>query len=145
MTITKNTGPLQISPNPNVNIVTEQPTQEPYPNKANTLKSTRPKKETKHYGDTTNLDFLDSSHDYEPRHKRRAASVASYSTPKTTTRDTPASPARSTIPVASSSHSNTVSGPPPQPQDETHIAYSDINDADQSEEENERHLQPREL
>ena len=50
MTMTKSTGPRQTSSNPNINIVTEPPTQESYPNKANTRKSTRPKKETKHYG-----------------------------------------------------------------------------------------------
>ena len=139
--MTKNTGPLQT---PNVNILTGQPTQEANLNKANTRKSARPKKETKRYGDTTNLDFLVSSDDDEPPHKRHAASVASCSPPKTPRRNTPASPARSTIPVTSSNNSSTVAGPLPQSQDETHITYPDINDTDQGDE-NERHLQPHEL
>ena len=50
--------------------------QEPNPNKTNTRKSSRPKKETKRYGEITNLDFLYSSDDEEPPHKMHASSVA---------------------------------------------------------------------
>ena len=108
---TVNASPLQTILDPNISIVsTDQPTSELNPNKANNRKSSGPKKEMKRYGDLTNLDFLDSSDDEKQPHKRHAESVASYSPPKASTSDTPASPARSTIPVSSTSHRNINTG-----------------------------------
>ena len=143
--MTKNIGTLQSPADHNVNTLTEELTQVTKTNKANTCKSTRPKKETKHYGDTSNLDFLDSSDDDDPPHKRHTASVASYSPPKSTTKDTPASPARSTIPVASTSYRNIDMVQPPQSQDEQHTDYPDITDVGQGEDDSARYLQPHEF
>ena len=127
---TGNASSLQTTLDLNINIVsTDQPTQELKPNTANTRKSSKTRKEMKRYGDLTNLDFLDSSDDVEPPHKRRAASVASNSPPKASIFGTPASPARSSIPVISISHSNINTGLPPQSQNETHIAPSGNYDA----------------
>ena len=80
----KNIGQLPTPSDPNVNTVAEQQKHHSNSGRDKTRRSTRPKKETKRYGDTANLDFLDSSGEDEPPHKRHAASVASYSPPKTT-------------------------------------------------------------
>ena len=106
-TIAVDAGPTQKTPDQHINIVnTDKHKQEPSTNTTNIRKSSRPKKETKRYGDTTNLDFLYSSDDKEPPHKRHASSVASYSQPKASMIDIAASPERSTIPVTSASHNN---------------------------------------
>ena len=141
----KNIGQLPTSSDPNVNTVADQYMHDSNSGKDKTHKSTRPKKETKRYGDTTNLDFLDSSDEDEPPHKKHAASVASYSPPKTTVGDTPVSPAHSTIPVTPTSHNKIATGPALQSQDEINMVYTGDNDAEQSNDENERHLQPHEF
>ena len=125
----KNIGQLPTSSDPNVNTVADQYMHDSNSGKDKTRKSTRPKKETERYGDTTNLDFLDSSDEDEPPHKKQAASVASYSPPKTTMGDTPVSPAHSTIPVTSNSHNNIATGPALQSQDEINMGYTGDNDA----------------
>ena len=107
----KNIGQPPSPSDPNVNIVADQQTHDSKSGKDKTRKSTRPKRETKRYGDTTNLDFLDSSDEEQPPHRRHAASVASDSPPKTTMGDPPTSPANSTIPVTSTSRNNITTGP----------------------------------
>ena len=141
----ENIGQPPSPSDPNVNIVADQQIRDPKSGKDKTRTSTRPKKETKRYGDTTTLDFLDSSDDEEPPHKRHATSVASYSPPKTTMGDPPTSPANSTIPVTSTSRNNITSGPALQSQDEINMVYIGDNEAEQSNDDNERHLQPHEL
>ena len=140
----KNIGQLPTPSEPNVNTVAEQQIQDSNSGRDKTRRSTRPKKETKRYGDNTNLDFLDSSDEDEPPHKRHAASVASYSPPKTTMGDPPTSPANSTIPVTPTSRNNIATGPALQSQDEINMVYTGDNDAEQSSDENDRHLHPHE-
>ena len=106
MYMAKNIGQLPTPSDPNVNTVAKQQIHDSNSGRDKTRRSTRPKKETKRYGDTTNLDFPDSSDEDEPPHKRHAASVASYSPPKTTMGDPPTSPANSTIPVTPTSRNN---------------------------------------
>ena len=138
----KSIGQHPTSSDPNVNTGADQYMHDSNSGKDKTRKSTRPKKETKRYGDTTNLDFLDTSDEDEPPHKKHAASVASYSPPKTTMGDTPASPAHSTIPATPTSHNILATGPALQSQDEINMVYTGDNDAEQNNNENERHLQP---
>ena len=141
----ENKGQPPSPSDPNVNIVTDQQTRDTKSGKDKTRRSTRPKRETKRYGDTTTLDFLDSSDDEQPPHKRHATSVASYSPPKTTVGDPPTSPANSTVPVTPTSRNNITSGPALQSQDEINMVYIGDNEAEQSNDDNERHLQPHEL
>ena len=145
MYMAKNISQLPSPSDPNVNTVAEQQTHDSKSGKDKTRRSTRPKRETKRYGDTTNLDFLDSSDEEEPPHKRHAASVASYSPPKTTMGDPPTSPANSTIPVTSTSRNNIATGSALQSQDEINMVYTGDNEAEQGSDDNERHLQPHEF
>ena len=142
MYMAKNIGQLPTSSYPNVNTVAEQQTHDSNSGEDKTRRCTRPKKETKRYGDTTNLDFLDSSDEDEPPHKRHAASVASYSPPKTTMGDPPTSPDNITIPVTPTSRNNIATGSALQSRDEINMVYTGDNDAEQSSDDNERHLQP---
>ena len=71
MYIAKNIGQLPTPSDPNVNTVAEQQTHDSNSGKDETRRSTRPKKETKRYGDTTNLDFLDSSDEEAHTHHRK--------------------------------------------------------------------------
>ena len=145
MYMATNIGQLPSTSDPNVNTVAEQQTHDSKSGKGKTRKSTRPKRETKRYRDTTNLDFLDSSDEEEPPQKRHAASVASYSPPKTTVGDPPTSPANSTIPVTSTSRNNIATGSALQLQDEINLVYTGDNDAEQCSDDNERQLQPHEF
>ena len=145
MYMAKNIGQPPSPSDPNVNIVADQQTRDSKSGKDKTRKSTRPKRETKRYGDTTTLDFLDSSDEEQPPHKRHATSVASYSPPKTTMGDAPTSPANSTIPVTSTSRNNITTGPALQSQNEINMVYIGDNEAEQTNDDNERHLQPHEL
>ena len=145
MYMAKNIGQPPSPSDPNVNIVADQRTHDSKSGKDKIRKSTRPKRETKHYGNTTNLDFLDSSEEEQPPHKRHAASFASYLPPKTTMGDPPTSPANSTIPVTSTSRNKITTGPALQSQDEINMVYTGDNEAEQSSDDNERHLQPHEL
>ena len=145
MYMAQNIGQPRSPSDPNVNIVADQQTHDSKSGKDKTRRSTRPKRETKRYGDTTNLDFLDSSDEEQPPHKRHAASVASYSPPKTTMGDPPTPPANSTIPVTSTSRNNITTGPALQSQDEINMVYTGDNEAEQSRDDNERHLQPHEF
>ena len=99
MYVTKNIDQLPTSSDRNINTIAEQHMHDPNPGRDKSRRSTRSKKETKRYGDTTNLDFLDSSDEYEPPQKRHAASVPTYSPPKTTIVVTPTSPDNNTTPV----------------------------------------------
>ena len=65
----KNIGQLPTPSDTNVNTVAEQQIYDSNSGKGKTRRSTRPKKETKRYGDTTNLDFLDPSDEDEPPQK----------------------------------------------------------------------------
>ena len=145
MYMAKNIGQLPTPSDANVNTVAKQQTHDSNSGKDKTRRSTRPKKETKRYGDTTKFDFLDSSDEDEPPHKRHAASVASYSPPKTTMGDPPTSPANSTIPVTPTSRNHIATGSALQSQDEINMVYTGDNEAEQSSDDNERHLQHHEF
>ena len=145
MYMAKNIGQLPSPSDPNFNTVAEQQTHDSKSGKDKTRRSTRTKRETKRYGDTTNVDFLDSSDEEEPPHKRHAASFASYSPPKTTMGDPPTSPANNTIPVISTSRNNLAIGSALQSQDEINMVYTGDNEAEHSSADNERRLQPHEF
>ena len=123
MYVTKNIDQLPTSSDRNINTIAEQHMHDPNPGRDKTRRSTRSEKETKRYGDTTNLDFLDSSDEDEPP-QRHAASVASYSPPKTTIGDTPTSPDNNTTPVTPTSRNNIATGPVLQSQDEINMVYT---------------------
>ena len=141
----ENKGQPQSPSDPNVNTVTDH--------KLATLNQARTRPaEALDKGKQNATETLQLStsltHPTTSSHSIRGTRQASHHTHhrKTTVGDPPTSPANSTIPVTTTSSNNITSGPALQSQDEINMVYIGDNEAEQSNDDNERHLDtPRAL
>ena len=142
----KNIGQLPTSLDPDVNTVADQYMHNSNSGKDKTRKNTRPKKKRKktlRRNHKSRLPWLVRRRWATAQNTRSKRRI--FLPTKNNNGDTPVSPTHSAIPVTSISHNNIATGPAHHSQDEINLVYTGDNDAEQCNDENERHLQPHEF